>query len=135
MYNIKEKNVNRKQFHYLICKFLLEKGLAKKFYDYSMRYKLKTIEQGKDYFGIYVKYEFQKPHSFSEHMYKCIDIYTNENNPIGRKYIDTYYNGFIHGFFRLIPATFEEDYGSFWKKVEDEWEKLTRGIKFDDGNN
>ena len=138
MFKIKEKTVNRKQFHYLICKFLLERGLTKRFFDSSLRYKLKTIEQGKAYYMLYKKYNFSKHDTFSEHLYKCIDIYCGEANEylsIKPKYIDLYYGGTICGFFKLIPATFDEDYVSFWKPISNEWAEQTKDIKFDYGHN
>jgi len=134
MFEIKEKKVNRKQFHYLICKFLLERGLTKRFFDSSLRYKLKAIEQGKAYHMTYRKHNFSKHDTFSEHLYKCIDIYCGERDEYfskKSKFIDQYYGGTICGFFRLIPATFDEDYVSFWKSISDQWEKETKGIKFD----
>jgi hypothetical protein len=137
MFKIKEKTVNRKQFHYLICKFLLERGLTKRFFDSSLRYKLKTIEQGKAYYRLYKKYNFSKHDTFSEHLYKCIDIYCGERDVCfsTRPFIDLYYGGTICGFFRLVPATFDEDYVSFWQSISIQWEKETKGIKFDYGHN
>ena len=114
MFEIKKEKVNRKQFHYLLSKFLMEKGLAKKFFDYSLRFKL----QSNSYSEMFKKYNFSKNDTFSEHLYKCIDIYCNEKDKVTKKrWIDGYYHGNIHGIFRLIPATFDEDYASFWGKI------------------
>ena len=138
MFKIKEKTVNRKQFHYLLCKFLLERGLTKRFFDSSLRYKLESIERKWEYHMLYRRYGFSEHDTFSEHLYKCIDIYCKERNEslsLKPKYIDRYYGGTICGFFSLIPATFYEDYVSFWKSISNEWGIVTENIKFDYGHN
>jgi hypothetical protein len=128
MFEIKEKKINRKQFHYLLTKFLFEKRLAKRFYDSSIQYKLKSIEQGRAYSEIYKKYNFSLDDTFSEHIYKCIDVYTQEC------FMGRFYGGSIYGFFRLLPSTFDKDYYPFWHKIALEWQKMTKHIKFDYGN-
>lgn len=134
MFEIKENRVNRKQFHYLLTKFLLEKRLTKRFYDSSIQYKLKTMEQGQTYGEIYKKYNFSLDDTFSEHIYKCIDVYTQDKFPTSERFINWYYGGSICGFFRLVPSTFIEDYEPFWHGIAIEWENMTEHIKFDYGN-
>ena len=112
----------------------MERGLTKRFFDSSLRYKLKAIEQGKAHCEIYKKYHFSSEDTFSEHLYKCIDIYCGERDEYFSKkpkFIDQYYGGTICGFFRLIPATFDEDYASFWQSISYQWAKETKDIKFD----
>lgn len=131
MFEIKERKVNRKQLHYLLSKFLLKKGLAQKFYYASMKYKLGN----NIYTSMFKKYNFSMKETFSEHLYKCIDIYCDEKNFSDREYIKVYFHDEISGFFSLIPSTFEDGYFDIWGKVSDEWEKITKGIKLDYGYN
>jgi hypothetical protein len=84
---------------------------------------------------LYKKYNFSEHDTFSEHLYKCIDIYCGERDGLGIPFIDLYYSGTICGFFRLIPATFDRDYVSFWQSISIQWAKETKGIKFDYGHN
>ena len=131
MFELKEKTGNRKQFHYLVSKFLMEKILMKKFYDASLEFKLNSIA----FHDIHKKYKFSKNDKVSEHLYKCIDIYCNERElATGRLYIDELYSHTIKGFFRLVPCTFDKEW-YFWERISDEWERKTRNIKFDYGDN
>jgi len=131
MFEIKEKKINRKQFHYLLCKFLLEKRVIKRFYDSSIKYKLRNMELGRAYSNIYREYNFSKEDTVSEHLYKCIDVYCNGKDFRHTPYIDVYYHGSIRGFFSLLPSTFDEDYYFFWKKISDEWSNMTYDVQYD----
>lgn len=131
MFEIKEKKINRKQFHYLLCKFLLEKRVIKRFYDSSIKYKLTNMELRRAYSDIYRECNFSKEDTVSEHLYKCIDVYCNGKDGLHRPYIDKYYNGSIRGFFSLLPSTFDEDYFIFWKKISDEWRSMTYDVQYD----
>ena len=136
MFEIKEKKVNRKQFHYLVTKFLLEKKVLHRFYDSSLRYKLKCLSVGRHaYRSMYEKYNFSNKDTLSEHIYKCIDIYCKERGEFSLSYLNTYYHGSIKGFFSLCPVTFEEGWEYFWRKISDEWMCKTQNIMFDNGNN
>ena len=126
---LEKKTVNRKEFHYLLAKFLMKHRLSQRFYNTSLEYKTNKCSP---YNFNYEKYNFSEKEDFSTHLYKCIDIYTKEGNVYGQPYIDVYYRGGIHGFFSLVPSTFEKDYITFWRRYSDLWRDATFGIKFED---
>jgi hypothetical protein len=103
---MENKTVNRKEFHYLLSKFLQKHRLAHIFYDCSIKYKMDELEK-KNFFWwkCYRDYNINKEDDFSTHLYKCIDIYCNELYVNGTTFIGLY-DGDISGFFNSIPATF-----------------------------
>lgn len=135
---MENKIVNRKEFHYLLLKFLQKHRLAHKFYDYSIKYKMDILKKESTiYWKYYRDYNINKEDDFSTHLYKCIDIYCNGLYLNGITFIDLY-DGNISGFFNSIPATFffYEDWKNFWKRYSSLWYNETKGIKFKgNGNN
>lgn len=130
-------SVNRKEFHYLLIKFLQKYRISHIFYDCSIRFKFSTTE-GANYTRVYNKFKFRKEDSFSEHLYKCIDVYCYGGNTSSDRYIEMYW-GSISGFFQLIPATFyftdnRYTWRGFWEKYSEEWIKEVGAIKFKDDN-
>ena len=119
--NFKTENVryvNRKQFHYLLCKFMKKHKIMDRFYNDSMEYK--NSMGMKCYPSLYEEFKINSTDSFSEHLYKCIDIYCYGFNE-GKRYLNDYYYGKIYGFFRLVPATFRDGWESFWQKISNKW--------------
>lgn len=112
--------INRKELHYLLSKFLLKKRLVKRFYNSSINFKMKNDK----YSFIYSKYNFTNKDTFSEHLYKCIDIFTKE------EYVTMMYHYNIMNFFQSVATTFTEDWAMFWMLVSDEWKKEVSLIRF-----
>lgn len=128
---MEKKTVNRKEFHYLLLKFLQKHRLSHIFYDCSIKYKMDILKKESTIFWKHYRdYNINKEDDFSTHLYKCIDIYCNG-----------FYDGDISGFFNSIPATFffyegQYSWRNFWKRYSSLWHNETDGIKFkDNGNN
>ena len=137
---MEKKTVNRKEFHYLLLKFLQKHRLTHIFYDCSIKYKMDELEK-KNFFWwkCYRDYNINKEDDFSTHLYKCIDIYCNELYGNGITFIGLY-DGDISGFFNSIPGTFYFNEGqyswrNFWGSYANLWYNEVKGIKFDNGNN
>ena len=137
---MEKKTVNRKEFHYLLLKFLQKHRLTHIFYDCSIKYKMDELkEKNVIWWKYYRDYNINKEDDFSIHLYKCIDIYCNGLCVNGITFIGQF-QGNISGFFNSIPATFyfnEDPYSwrNFWRSYAELWYNEVNGIKFDNGNN
>ena len=120
--------VNRKQFHFLLNQFLAKHRLQQRWFNASMNFKRKNYSRR----YIYDRYGISDDDNYSEHLYKCIDLYIGETI----KHEFTSYNGHICGFFRFIPSggVDDEDWLGFWKKYSDIWEQETYNIGYDENN-
>lgn len=117
---MEEYTVNRKQFHFLLVKFLAENRLTKRWYEDSVNYKRNDTNRR----NLYQKYKFGEGDDFSTHLYKCIDLYIAETG--------NYYNHCIYGFFRYIPSGGCDGSGNwytFWSEYSKKWEKKYYFVK------
>lgn len=114
--------VNRKQFHYLLVRFLQKHHLQKLWFNDSKDYKRCDTAR----VGTYNKYGLTLEENYSDFLYKCIDIY------IGEAIFTTglqFYGNSIRGFFRFIPAGgCSHNWNIFWERYSSLWEKETSGI-------
>ena len=138
---MEKKTVNRKEFHYLLLKFLQKHRLSHIFYDCSIKYKMDILKKESTIWWKYYRdYDINKEDDFSTHLYKCIDIYCNGIFGQSLTFIGVY-NGDISGFFNSIPGTFYFNEGqyswrNFWGRYAYLWYNEVKGIKFkDNGNN
>ena len=97
--------VNRKQFHFLVIKFLMEHRLLDRWF--------KDSRAGTN------RREYD---DFSDYLYSCIDIYTSK---------EKLYSGCIYGFFRFIPATGLHNAWRFWDKYSNLWENKYKLTKYE----
>lgn len=122
--------VNRKQFHFLLDKFLAEHRLKEKWFNTSKSFKRENSFSK----GIYDKYGISEDDTYNEHLYKCIDIYIGETV---KKNKYSLYDNCIYGFFRFIPSSgcdSGNSWESFWKNYSDIWQEKTYNIGYDENN-
>ena len=117
--------VNRKQFHFLVNQFLAEHRLQQRWFNASTSFKMQDVSRK----SIYEKYGIKPEDNYSEHLYRCIDIYIGE---AVKGWNSSYYNNGIYGFFRYIPSggLDHENWDGFWKYYSDLWERKTYNIKY-----
>lgn len=120
------KTVNKKQFHYLLIKFLMKKNLLRDFVSTSRKYKLSESYKN-TYRGTKFIVIFSEDDDASTHLYKCIDVYV-ENNIIKKN--NNLYHGTILGFFRYLPSGVPFSEWNKWKDISQEWEKMYRDTEY-----
>ena len=124
---MKEYTVNRKQFHFLLSKFLAEHRLQERWFNDSKSFKMRDDSR----WNTYDKYGISSCDTYSEHLSKCIDLYIGETcTPYC-----TLYSKSIYGFFRFIPSggcDGGDNWATFWKRYSDIWEDKTRYIYYED---
>jgi hypothetical protein len=129
---MKEYTVNRKQFHFLLDKFLAEHRLKEKWFNASMSFKMQdTLRR-----STYERYNIKSIDNYNEHLYKCIDIYIGEAVNKNKKEYRLYRNC-IYGFFRFIPSggcDSGDSWETFWKNYSDIWQEKTYNIGYDENN-
>lgn len=121
------KTVNKKQFHYLLIKFLMKKRLLHDFISISRKYKLSESYKN-TYRGTKFVENFSEDDDASTHLYKCIDVYV-ENNILGNRN-NNLYHGTILGFFRYLPAGVPFSAWNEWKNASQEWENMYWETKY-----
>ena len=101
--------MNKKQFKFLVNKFIKENGLSEKWYHDTINHRSSRHHH------IDVKYGLKDDDDFSTRLEKCVEIYVGMH--------PAHYGNSISGFFRYIPSSFDEvDWESFWKKYSRKFE-------------
>jgi len=112
--------VNRKQFHYLVVKFLYEHRIASLWFKETINGRFSRSNR-----QIYTsRYQFKKDDTFDEYLYKCIDMYMDN--------CQYRYDWSIYGFFRWIPVTCvsTEKWNNLFAHYSAIWEKKYRNVKY-----
>jgi hypothetical protein len=117
------KFVNRKQFHYLLTKFLYEHRLHDVWFQESRDFK---IELGGIGFAMLTKYGLKKEDNFNVYLYKSIETYITERKAYNL------YDGTIRGFFRFIPSggLSGKRWYLFWSPISKIWEEKYRNVRY-----
>jgi len=106
---------------------MMKYNVMHRFYEQSIEEKLEAMQNvNHPYYVIYHKYHISKDDSFSDYLYKCIDIYCNEND-----WLHDLYGEKIYGFFRLLPASNTNiDWINFWVYISNKWQTETKDVLY-----
>ena len=97
----------------------MKKRLLGEFISISRKDKLSLLYQT-TYVDIKCIENFSEDDDTSTHLYKCIDVYVEDN----------LYHGTIRGFFRYLPSGVPFSEWNKWKDISQEWEKLYRDTEY-----